>query len=254
MQSKDILTPLLVNLIDGLHPLLWLLGPQKATHSCFDATHSVAFPLSLILYILYMSPFYFSCVLISYSFSHCSIGSLPQAFFIHTLSYHFPIFISLFLFFFLFHLSYSHVFIYSPVLAWAWLFSCLWESHARELWQQNKFILIPTYENSHTNLYSRTNLHSGILLVIQWHFVISEPSIDYHVPEPHGYFVHSPSLGLAPNNAKLFTRTRPPATSSWNCPYWCIVFLNYFLNVNCATNLRASVVVKAICASSSQFY
>ena len=70
-------------------------------------------------------------------------------------------------------------FIYSPVPAWAWLFSHLRESHARELWQQNKFILIPTYENSHTNLYSTTNLHSRIPLVTQSHFIILEPSIDW---------------------------------------------------------------------------
>ena len=81
MQSEDILTPLLVNLISGLHPSLWLLGPQKATHSCFEATHSVALPLSLIIYILHMSPSHLSHVLILYSFSHCSIGFISKLWF-----------------------------------------------------------------------------------------------------------------------------------------------------------------------------
>ena len=201
MQSEDIFTPLLVTLISGLYPLLWLLGPQKATHSHFDTTLS-GFPIVLntcLPSILLCSKFTFILTLLnnlvatSIFYLH---PPLPLPHFHFSISFLFP-----------FYLSYSHVLVYSPVLAWAWLFSGLWESHARELWQQNKFILIPTYKNLHTNLYSTINLHSRILLVIQSHFIIPEPSIEWCYTS---FFELSIKI--------------PPTMHNWLCKMWNVEF------------------------------
>ena len=143
MQSGDILTPLSVTLIKWpsstfIHRFdLSLKGHPRSLR------HNMLSGFLIVHNTTYVSLPFLSCSHL-YSFSHCSIGSSPRAFFIHTHPYHFPFSFLYFLFFLL--LSFFFLFL-SYLVSCFHLLACTGLSLAT-----NKFILIPTHDNSGINL------------------------------------------------------------------------------------------------------